>query len=61
MLYLLYFFLSLVTVPCLVIVVETWIKASSDLPLLYTCRHKILVNPDKHLLRIAEQQHWQTL
>lgn len=35
--------------------------SSSDLPLLYTCRHKIPVNPDKHLLRVAEQQHWQTL
>ena len=35
--------------------------ASSDLPLLYTCRHKIPVNPDKHLRKVAEQQHWQTL
>lgn len=35
--------------------------ASSDLPLLYTCRHKIPVNPDKHLRKIAWQLHWQTL
>ncbi len=35
--------------------------ASSDIPLLYTCRHKIPVNPDTHLRKVAEQQHWSTL
>ena len=35
--------------------------STSDLPLLYTCRHKIPVNPDKHLRKIAGQLHWQTL
>ncbi|MBI4407707.1 MAG: HAD-IB family phosphatase, partial [Candidatus Kerfeldbacteria bacterium] len=35
--------------------------ATSDLPMLYTCRHKIPVHPDKHLQRVAQQQHWQTL
>lgn len=35
--------------------------AASDLPLLYTCRYKVPVNPDKQLRKIAMQLHWQTL
>ncbi|MBI2415680.1 MAG: HAD-IB family hydrolase [Candidatus Kerfeldbacteria bacterium] len=33
----------------------------NDLPLLYSVRHKMVVNPDKKLRPVAQQQRWQVL
>lgn len=35
--------------------------SSSDLPLLYVVRHKIVVNPDDHLKELAVEQNWPSL
>lgn len=34
--------------------------SASDLPMFYTCRHKIPVNPDKTLVRLAKKLGWQS-